>query len=144
MYDSPISKSSEIQRIGRVGRKFDGIAYNMYSSDASNTLLISRAFTLITESLDVLLILNFNKMNFIKKIPIELVYDSVYNLIILGFLKLNDSNDINAIYDNIKFDTENGYIINGKLTSSGIVASDIINNIKHSKTDGINILDKKY
>ena len=126
LYKCPISQSSETQRIGRVGRKFDGIAYNLYTVGAKEKLNKHRSPSLITNNFTIQLLNNFNKIRYIEEIPIELIYDAVFNLYILGYLCLDEKYNIENLYDCISYTYDTGYIIDGCVSNVGIIAKNII------------------
>jgi hypothetical protein len=130
LYKSAISLSSEIQRIGRVGRKFDGVAYNLYTKEANEKMNKHRSPSLITNNLIIQLLNNFNKIKYIEDIPIELVYDAVFNLYILGYLFLDVKYNIDNLYDCISYTYDTGYIIDGYISKMGIIAKDIIHGME--------------
>ena len=126
LYKNPISLSSEKQRIGRVGRKFDGIAYNLYTEKTKEKLNKHRSPSLITNNFTIQLLNNFNKIKYIEEIPIELIYNAVFNLYVLGYLCLNEKYNIDNLYECISYTYETGYIVDGYLSNLGIVAKKII------------------
>jgi hypothetical protein len=143
MYKSFISLASETQRIGRIGRKFDGIAYNLYTEDTKNNLNQYRHPNLITNDLSKQLLKNFNKLKYIENIPIELIYNAVFNLYVLGFLDINDKYNIDNLYECISYTYDTGYIIDGELSNIGVIAKKMFNNMDDIDNDDINLNDIK-
>lgn len=144
LYKSNISLASETQRIGRIGRRFNGIAYNLYTENTKNNLNQHRNPSLITTDLSIHLLKSFNKLKYIEEIPIELIYNAVFNLYVLGFLNLNDKYNIDNLYDCISYTYKTGFIIDGELSKIGIIAKQMFINIDEMDGDDvINLNDVK-
>lgn len=95
----PINKNNAIQRFGRVGRKFPGNFYAMYTKNDFNHLNtiqlsdiivsdISRYILSIlhTNSLYSTLPINLKQIDYIDPIPIDSIHNSMIKLYALGFI----------------------------------------------------------
>lgn len=109
LYKKPISLSSETQRNGRVGRNFDGIAYNLYTEKTKDRLNVHRVPNIVTEKFVIKLLKNIENFNYIDTVPYSLIYDSIYKLYIMGFVVTDDNTiiDSNDLYKCIIVDKEN-------------------------------------
>lgn len=140
-YKGVSSLSSEIQRNGRVGRRFEGIAYNLYTEDAKKLLNFDKTPSLITNNITFKILINFNKMYYINSIPFELVYSGLYNLVILNFVSITC--DIAELRNCIKYVDNEGYVIDGTITKLGLIAKKIIINLDNIDSELISINDIK-
>ena len=101
----PISLSSLTQRSGRVGRKMDGVIYNLFPKKYLDILKTKKVNAL--NAMDIsLVILNFiDDINFQDKLLLDLVYDGLYKLYYLGFIALENPEEIikNIHFSNGKY-----------------------------------------
>jgi hypothetical protein len=130
LYDEPSSKASYTQRAGRVGRKFAGVVFNMFTKEVFDKLKPYKTLSIFKMDISLLILQYLENFDLIKIVPKELVYDAIYKLYFLGFIALKDGNiieenDASLLYDNIIFDKSiNKYdLINFKLTTLGKLAT---------------------
>lgn len=129
LYDEPSAKSSYIQRAGRVGRKFEGVVYNLFTEEAYNNLKPYKILSIFRMDISILMLYYLEDFDLIKIIPKELIYDAIYKLYYLGFIELNKENENEKItdlvlYKNIIFDKKlNKYVFdNFTLSKIGKIA----------------------
>jgi hypothetical protein len=122
LYDEPLSKASYTQRAGRVGRKFEGVVYNLFTKKTLESLKAYKILSIFRKDISILLLYYLEDFDLIKVIPKELIYDGIYKLFFLGFIELIEKeNDDLILYKNIKFDKKYSFD-NFKLTSMGKIA----------------------
>ena len=145
-YRAPISRSSEIQRNGRVGRRFDGWIYNLYTEETSKLLQSHRNPSLLTNNFTTLMLKRFNKIRFIEEIPIELIYDALYNLYIIGFIDLDKKYNIKNLFNAISYEYNSGYIIDGNLNKLGELGKQMLNVLSKfdEKSNPFNVNNIKF
>jgi hypothetical protein len=127
LYDEPSSKASYTQRSGRVGRKFPGIVYNMFTEKAYNNLKAYKTLSIFRTDISLLILQYLDNFDLIKIVPKELIYDGIYKLYYLGFININSDDNTKKeliLYKNIIFDKEfNKYNLNNfELTELGELA----------------------
>tara|TARA_B110000263_G_scaffold249741_1_gene268327 strand:+ start:2546 stop:4597 length:2052 start_codon:yes stop_codon:yes gene_type:complete len=144
LYDTNISKSSEIQRNGRVGRRFNGYVYNLYTAESSKMLPNQRYPYIITNDISIKLLKNLNKMKYIEEIPMELIYDGVYKLFILGYINFNEVYKIEEINKSIKYDENKGYQVDASISVIGKICLEILKNLEDKVETEINLNDIKF
>ena len=129
LYDEPNSKAGYTQRIGRIGRKFPGVVYNMFTEETFNKLKDYKTLSIFKNDISFLILQYLENFDLINIVPKELVYDAIYKLYYLGFIIIKnieekDIKDLLILYKQIIFDKEkNKYILdNFELTSLGLIA----------------------
>lgn len=107
----PVAKSRMVQRRGRVGRKFDGIFYALYTkqtmlklkevnypeimlNDVSNLLL--SIFAMYDKNNEEF---NIEDLDFLQPIPTDVLWSALEKLHMLGFINLLDFEDKTVDYD---------------------------------------------